>query len=298
MGKLSIRQATATDKPAVMKIAETVWEGNDYLPEVWDRWVSEPSNEGFLMTGEIEGQVVAVQHIDFQPKQVAWLEGIRVDPAFRNQGIGGRMLGRALKIAKEHRAVKARLSTAELNPMSAAIATSQGLTQIAKFHIYTAMTGEGERNDTNSRQAGLEVSTSPCSIDEVRVSDDELEQLRMESGQNETLIVTQWTAYDLPGQMSTDDFPISFACRENGKLVGLALANPSRNDEKLSIATVTGSRPAIATLGHHLVSHAKAWGYEAIQAMLPGGPERGAGLVHAGFKRNEQLVGLLFECSL
>ncbi|HEV3313268.1 MAG TPA: GNAT family N-acetyltransferase, partial [Chloroflexota bacterium] len=132
---LTIRRARAEDKQAVMDISSTVWQGDDYIPRVWDWWIEEDEQCGFLITGESESRVVAVQHTSLQPESVAWMEGIRVHPDYRNRGIGNRMLEYALRQARERGCTRARLSTAQVNVASSTIATAHEFREIAQFGI-------------------------------------------------------------------------------------------------------------------------------------------------------------------
>jgi hypothetical protein len=38
----TFRPLTPVDRPAVLDICATVWDGQDYLPDVFDAWLAEP----------------------------------------------------------------------------------------------------------------------------------------------------------------------------------------------------------------------------------------------------------------
>ena len=97
MSPLVVRPAARSDREAVFEISATVWDGHDYLPKVWDIWLQESKDQGFLLVGEVDEKVVAVQHTAIQPMGVAWMEGIRVHPDYRQRGFAAELLRRALR---------------------------------------------------------------------------------------------------------------------------------------------------------------------------------------------------------
>jgi GNAT superfamily N-acetyltransferase len=282
---LEIRPARPDDRDAVMRISATVWEGADYLPSVWDGWIDEPAESGFLLAGDVDGSLVAIQHVSIQPCGVAWIEGIRVDPGYRNQGIGGRMLERALEMARERGCTRARLSTATVNRSSTRIAQSHGFEQIGGFRIYSASPDSNPRDEVRG-------------VTRAKVSPADIEDLRQRIGEPESLIVRQWTAYDLPDQLSSDAFPHSLVCAPDSETEGIALASDSRDETEISVAFLAGSHRAVASLGRELRRAAHVADKEGVSGTLRHSVDRDAGLVEAGYERNEHLVVAIFERDL
>ena len=42
---ITLRKATASDKPRIVEISSQIWEGEDYVPDVLDDWLADPSGE-------------------------------------------------------------------------------------------------------------------------------------------------------------------------------------------------------------------------------------------------------------
>jgi GNAT superfamily N-acetyltransferase len=82
---LSFRRATLADRPAMLEICAGVWEGEDYLPDVFDEWVAEPG--GQFTAAEIDEKVVALARLAKLAPGEYWLEGIRVHADYRGQGL-------------------------------------------------------------------------------------------------------------------------------------------------------------------------------------------------------------------
>jgi RimJ/RimL family protein N-acetyltransferase len=77
---------TLADTPAVMAISSRIWEGNDYLPRVFDAWVTD--TEGEFAAVLLDGRVVGCGKLTFFTPDDAWLEGLRKDPAVTEKGMG------------------------------------------------------------------------------------------------------------------------------------------------------------------------------------------------------------------
>lgn len=85
MTSLEIRSAQPTDRDAILAFCARIWEGHDYLPQVWDEWLNDA--QGLLLVALLEGVPIAVARADLSLPHEAWLEGMRVDPAHRQEGV-------------------------------------------------------------------------------------------------------------------------------------------------------------------------------------------------------------------
>jgi ribosomal protein S18 acetylase RimI-like enzyme len=136
MSEVEVRPARAEDREAVLAFCEHTWEDGDYIAAVWDEWLADA--EGALLVGTLDGRPVGVIHMRLLSGDEAWLEGIRVDPVVRGQGIGRRMTARALVAARERGARVARLFTDSTNLTSQALIARLGFERVAEFARYTA----------------------------------------------------------------------------------------------------------------------------------------------------------------
>ena len=98
-----VRRVTPADKEAVLAFATSTWDGWDYIPSVFDHWVSAPDGVFLAVlpapaadgappldtTGEPldPERVIAISRVTFLSDEDAWIEGIRVDPRVRGMGI-------------------------------------------------------------------------------------------------------------------------------------------------------------------------------------------------------------------
>jgi hypothetical protein len=93
---LIIRRAEVSDKPAVVEFSSKIWEGWDYLPRVFDRWLKDP--RGAFLVAELDGRPVGTDKITVLSLGEIWLEGLRVDPAVQKQGVALAINRKAMEI--------------------------------------------------------------------------------------------------------------------------------------------------------------------------------------------------------
>src|SRR3989442_2205048 len=113
-----IRPARPEDREAVLAFCAHTWEWGDYIEYVWDEWLHDPQGQMFVAT--VDGQPVGVAHFRMLSATEAWLEGMRIDPAYRQQGLATAINNAMLAEAMKRGAPVARLITESIK--TAAIA--------------------------------------------------------------------------------------------------------------------------------------------------------------------------------
>ncbi|HSR29144.1 MAG TPA: GNAT family N-acetyltransferase [Anaerolineae bacterium] len=138
--ELTIRPAKPDDRSAMERICANTWEWGDYIPEVWDDWLAanSPFEGGIVLVGELDGQVVALSRITFETLDQVWLEGMRVDPDYRRQGIAGRFLDYSLAYAQEQGARVVRLGTGHYNEPVHTIVAHAGMEHVGAYVLWTS----------------------------------------------------------------------------------------------------------------------------------------------------------------
>jgi GNAT superfamily N-acetyltransferase len=87
--EVTCRPAKESDKADMLELTRTIWDGNDYVPEVWDYWLAD--KQGQLVAAEYLGKVLGVGKITRLSEQDWWFEGLRVHPEFQGRGIASQM---------------------------------------------------------------------------------------------------------------------------------------------------------------------------------------------------------------
>jgi RimJ/RimL family protein N-acetyltransferase len=81
----SFRRMRPDDKPAIVDIASRIWEGDDYLPSVFDEWIRDTTGEFTAVL--LDGKVAGCGKLSFVTATDVWLEGLRKDPLVTETGL-------------------------------------------------------------------------------------------------------------------------------------------------------------------------------------------------------------------
>jgi len=136
---LVLRPVRPADRDRVVEITKDVWGGRDYLPDVFDDWVSEAGSA--FQAAELDGRVVGLQRIRPYAPGLVWYEGLRVASSHRRRGVARAMLLSAIAEAREQGFNEMRLATA--NGDAAALFDSVGFERRIDVRWWRALRVEG-----------------------------------------------------------------------------------------------------------------------------------------------------------
>jgi GNAT superfamily N-acetyltransferase len=80
------RPALERDQADVIEFCRTIWDGEDYVPAVWEDWLNDPN--GLLAVAETNGHAIGCSKVSLLSRGQWWLEGFRVDPAYQGLKVG------------------------------------------------------------------------------------------------------------------------------------------------------------------------------------------------------------------
>jgi GNAT superfamily N-acetyltransferase len=270
--RLHIRAAHPSDRPAVLEMVKTIWDGNDYIPDVWDEWQADPS--GPLLVGELDGQTVALAKLSGIGPGEDWFHGLRVDPAQRGRGFARQMLGRCIELSRERSARTLRYLTDEDNPTMHRLADNLGLRLAYAPRWYHAPVIQGSSHA---------IALPPERLDSL-LADLASSDLLSRSG---GMYFLNWRNLDLTAARLREHL-------ERGELLSLpgedawAIAAP-RDEGGMQLAHVEGTPPAIERLCAALrVSSTAA--EKPLQALIPADAACLPALLAAGFAPTPYLM--------
>lgn len=84
--QVTCRPASERDYKDIVEFCKGIWDGEDYVPEVWHEWL-EDSN-GILVTAEYNDHAIGCAKLSLLAKGQWWLEGFRVDPKYQGLKVG------------------------------------------------------------------------------------------------------------------------------------------------------------------------------------------------------------------
>ena len=144
--KLHVRDGVASDLEQISELCKNIWNGRDFLPTVWNNWIS---NEiGSFIVVESENQILGVYH-HYLLDSDSWLETLRVHEQYRRQGIAQFMIKDYLERSKKLNAVNSRLVTSIKNTASRNLFEKHGFSEVLRSQYCSI---ELETITTNSMQ--------------------------------------------------------------------------------------------------------------------------------------------------
>ncbi len=87
--QVTCRPAIARDHADVAEFCKGIWEGDDYVPDVWPHWYKDP--HGVLVTAEYNGHAIGCAKLSRIADGQWWLEGVRVDPNKQGLKVGSQI---------------------------------------------------------------------------------------------------------------------------------------------------------------------------------------------------------------
>lgn len=282
LSQVKIRRAVPSDKGPVVEFCKNIWHGGDYLPGVWDEWLSD--RKGLLLVATIHGAPVGVVHAYFQTKDVAWLEGLRVHPAHRGLGIAGKLNRALTRSARSKGAKVARLCTGSSNMASQKHARKLGFKAVQTF----------QRLDSTRSLRRKPVGVARPR--KVRAGLWKWLQDRPEFHESKSMFSDGWTWYPLTA--------VSFRRLLNNRQVLLTMHNSSPSsccivsgeDQRLTLGFAAGVLGDVENVARFLRYMLFRGRHERVRALVPlkSGPVRV--LEDNGFEKTAKI--LVYEKSL
>ncbi|MCD4797080.1 MAG: GNAT family N-acetyltransferase [Candidatus Cloacimonetes bacterium] len=104
-----IRKIKAEDKTDVLKISSKIWEGDDYIPQIFDEWVKDPHS---IFAGLwVDKKLIGFGKLTFLSPTDIWLEGLRKDPQTKIKGVGKQLTAYYFDFLKGKNISSIRFST-------------------------------------------------------------------------------------------------------------------------------------------------------------------------------------------
>ena len=141
--KLFFRDLTEKDIPAILNISKDIWEGDDYIPDVIERWLNEEGNlaYGAFLEEEMK-ELIGLGRVKMFSNGVAWLEGGRVKKTHQKQGIGRDLMKYAIDYAIQAGAKVAQYDTSSRNFGSKSLAKFHGFKEKKRMEVLECKIGE------------------------------------------------------------------------------------------------------------------------------------------------------------
>lgn len=137
MPTIQIRPAQATDRADVEAICTEIWdESDDYVPRVWDEWLTDEN--GTLMVAELEGRVSGLAKLTHLSDDEWWLEGLRVRPDDHRRGVASQLQTHLVDTFRRTGRGVLRFATHSENRPVHRLAARDGFRHVATYRLYEA----------------------------------------------------------------------------------------------------------------------------------------------------------------
>ena len=297
---IHIRKTTNEDRDAVFAISRQIWEGEDYIPALWEKWLAEG---GFYVIIHQETIIGCLKATDHGNGQLAF-EGLRMDPAFRGRGFASAASEALMKIAEDLHPRIMRFATGDENKESHHLGKKYGLVQVASFyHRFLKLGDEGE----NCEPAGFLLAPAASPGGELVVKKAEsrefeaIEEFMKKSPDwryAKGLFSYGWVFYELTSEVLKKELleGFSFVAFKDGNMTAVLLAHRSEQyPVNLDISWISGTEEAMSALLSELTQEARNYGAREIGAKLPSA-ETAAFMEQHGFVRHYHVNKvLIFE---
>ena len=265
MPNIKIRQAHPEDREAVLAFCTHTWQWGDYIERVWDTWLHDPA--GQLLVALSEGHPVGMVHTQMLNETEAWQEGIRVDPAYRRQGIASQLSMEALAEAMRRGAETVRLITESTNAASNRMMEQAHFRCIDVFAHYTASSVASIPRSNANLQA-LTLAT-PEDLDEIISYLDVSNTFPAVGG----MYYIGFIGYRISDKLLSEKIQAGqiYLLRRWERLDGLAIAEPrsGHQDMHLFIGYIDGTTESISQIAYMLRYKLSELGLEQVRAHVP-----------------------------
>lgn len=265
MPNMEIRVARQEDREAILAFCANTWEWGDYIEYVWDEWLDKP--EGVLFVATVDGQPVGIAHIRMLNKTDAWLEGMRVDPAYRHHGLATALHNATLLEAMRRGATSARLITESTNTASISLTERSFFLQVGAFALFKAV----PVTTLTKREYGLETAQLATKED----INDIIDYLNVSNifPAIGGLYYASFTAYIISADLLEAKVSARqvYILRRWERLDGLAIAErrSGHQGSQLSIGYIDGTTESISLIAYDLRRKAADMGLESVSAYVP-----------------------------
>jgi GNAT superfamily N-acetyltransferase len=133
---LVCRPARESDTPDMLELTRTIWDGDDYVPQVWAEWLADA--QGQLAVAEWQGRVVGLGKLTRLSAIDWWLEGLRTHPDLEGRGIAARLHEHLLGLWLETGSGALRLATGSFRLPVQHLCERTGVEKMGEFSAFSA----------------------------------------------------------------------------------------------------------------------------------------------------------------
>jgi len=136
--EVTCRPANKNDRSSMEEITRFIWDGEDYVPHVWEDWLDDPV--GLLAVAEHDKRVLGFGKLTQLTERDWWMEGLRVNPDFQSRGIASQLHDYLLEFWEKHGQGTIRLATSSERIQVHRLCQRTGFQHIGETSLYKSPT--------------------------------------------------------------------------------------------------------------------------------------------------------------
>lgn len=130
---IQLRVARPEDEAAVTALSQQIWDGQDYVPELFGEWVADERGQ-FTVAYDGE-ELVAFNKLTELSAGEWWLEGLRVHARYRGRGLARLLHNYACELADQRGKGMLRFATSSANVPVQKIAIDSGFRMVSRHLV-------------------------------------------------------------------------------------------------------------------------------------------------------------------
>lgn len=130
---MELREATPDDHDGVRELCAAIWPDRDveYLDRVYPEWLEGPDRRSLVATAD--DRLVGIAQCVLLTEREAWLQGMRVHPEVRGEGVSAGLVDRLADWARGHGALVARNLVYSWNGAGMGLSRAIGFRAVTSF---------------------------------------------------------------------------------------------------------------------------------------------------------------------
>ncbi|MEF8874066.1 MAG: GNAT family N-acetyltransferase [Candidatus Thermoplasmatota archaeon] len=239
--ELEIEEIKRSDREEIESLSEGIWDGWDYIPDLFDDWME----DGGFICGKKDGKIIALAKHTRHDDDVLWLEGLRVHPDHQGEGYGREMIEGQMEYIDDLDYSAARfLTTGDKSPVRKVV-EDIGF-ELKKEYDYLRLDEEELEEMEIAEKDEIEMVKQETDAEEAY----DFVLSSPEKDDYEGLYIEGWTAYSISKELIGDRVEKGkcYSVREEGEVKALMFTYVNEIYDSKSIPFIAGPKEKMKRL--------------------------------------------------
>ena len=255
--ELKVRELKLSDTEEVVELTSSIWDGRDYIPDLYEEWV----NDGGFICGTVDGEIIALAKHTWHNDDVLWLEGLRVHTDHHEKGYGRAMIKGQMEYIDNMDYQAVRFLTSDDNTPVKKVVEDLGF-EVKKRYDYLRLNDDDLEDIESPLDQEIQMVRQEKNVDDVIDFVKDSQELKDYAG----LYIEHWTAYPMDESLIKDrvenGYCYSVRNEETGKIQALIFLQVHEEYGSLSATFACGDQDALERLFKFGINECVSKGYD------------------------------------